>query len=103
MSGKQRTPAQTAAIAHRHYSQHQTGSAAVEYPLDHTVLRADDVMVYVDGKIMRPADANGVHDYQVRGIHSNTPATAPYPGDSNTIKFTVAPNGKLVSFIMAGG
>jgi len=97
MSGKSRTTEQVASIAHRHYRQDFTGTAATEYPLAHTVLRIEDVLVYVSGALKVPADRGTAHDYSVRGL------TAGYAGDSNMIKFAAAPNGLAVTFLLVGG
>lgn len=111
MSGKDRPTTQLNSMAHLHYQLWTTGTAAVEYPVtdevsheNKTVLRPGDLVVFVDGKLMRQADQTAVRDYRIRGLHAHTPATsAAYPGDSNTVTFTVAPNGKSVCFLLAGG
>lgn len=97
MSGKDRPRNVLDAMAHRHYQQWLTGTAAVEYALDRTVLRIDDLFVFVSGALKRPSAAGTAFDYQVRGL------TPGYAGDSNRVKFSVAPNGLAVCFLVAGG
>ncbi len=111
MSGKGRPQSVINSYAHKHYALWTTGTAATEYPIQDevslvskTVARVDDVLVFVAGTLFRPADQVNVNDYRVRGLQENTPASEPaYPGDSNTILFTVAPNGLPVCFLVAGG
>lgn len=97
MSGKDRPRSVLDAMAHRHYQQWETGTAATEYALGVTVLRLEDVWVFVDGALMRPSDRGTAHDYAVRGL------TPGYEGDSNRVKFSVAPNGLDVCFLVVGG
>lgn len=99
MSGKSRSRSTLDGMAHRHYQDWATGDGvAVEFPLTHTVLRGDDVQVYLNGAIKRPAAGGVAHDYAIRGI------TAGYPGDSNRIKFAAAPGGgATILFVVAAG
>lgn len=78
---------------------------ADEFPLPITVLRADDLRVYLAGALKRPADSGGAWDYRIRGLHEHTPASSTaYPGDSNTIKFTVIPvPNAQIGLVAAGG
>ena len=100
MSAKDRTPDQVAGMSHRHTTTWATGDGAtVEFPLKTQVLRADDVVVTVDGALKRPRDQTGAFDYTVRGFFP-----AVYDGDKNRVKFTVAPAaGKNIAFNVAGG
>ena len=97
MSGKDRPRNVLDAMAHRHYAVWLTGTAATEYDLGKTVLRLDDVIVFVSGALKRPADRGTANDYAIRGI------TPGYPGDSNRVKFVAAPNGLAVCFYVAAG
>lgn len=97
MSGKDRPRNVLDAMAHRHYQQWLTGTAATEYQLAVTVLRIEDLWVFVNGLLKRPSASGTAFDYQVRGL------TPGYPGDSNRVKFSVAPNGLPVCFLVAGG
>lgn len=97
MSGKDRPIGMLNSMAHRHYQVWVTGTAATEYDLTKTVLRPDDLLVFVSGALKRPAAHGTTNDYAIRGL------TPGYPGDSNRVKFAVAPNGLAVCFYVAGG
>jgi len=99
MAGKNRDRGTLDAMAHRHYQSPATGDGTtVEFALPHSILRQDDVVVYVAGALMTPALQGTPNDYAVRGI------TPGYAGDKNRIKFTSAPsNGAKIMFITAGG
>lgn len=73
-------------LAHRHYSVEFTGDGGTtEYALPVTVLRLENVAVYVAGLRQRVSRRGTAYDYQVRGL------TAGYDGDSNRIRLTVVP------------
>jgi len=99
MSGKDRPRNVLDGMAHRHYQDWATGDGVTtEFPLTHTVLRGDDVFVYVSGILKRPSTRGTAYDYAIRGL------TAGYAGDSNRVKFTVAPApGAPIAFISAAG
>lgn len=86
-------------MTHRHYAAWADGDGATtEFPLPITVLRAEDVAVYVGGNLMRPSERGTAHDYAVRGL------TSGYDGDSNRVRFTAAPaNGADIAFHLVGG
>lgn len=96
MGAKSRSQETLNAFAHRHYHDWHTGDGTkTEFPMAVSVLRADDVLVFVAGLVKQ-----SVVDYNVRGL--TAPAT--YAGDSNRIKFVSAPgNGVKVLFYIAGG
>ncbi len=94
-----RTPETLNAMAHRHYQAWAVGDGTTtEFPLPVTVLRAQDLMVFVGGALMRPANRGTAYDYAVRGL------TPGYAGDSNRVKFVVAPvDGIDLTFWLVGG
>ena len=97
---------QVNALAHQHKQDWQLGDGAkTEFFLAHTVLTADNLLVFVSGALKRPADQNNVRDYRIRGVHANTPiSSGAYPGDSNAVTFTAAPgNNVSVCFVTMGG
>ena len=86
-------------MAHRHHSQTLSGDGtATEFALAVTVLRTENLSVAVGGILRRIAQPGVPYDYAVRGL------TAGYPGDSNRIRFTVAPPpGTIITFATVGG
>lgn len=73
-------------LAHRHYSVAFTGDGATdEFALPVTVLRIENVAVYVNGARKRVSERGTAYDYQVRGL------TAGYEGDSNRVRLTATP------------
>lgn len=94
-----RAPETINGMAHRHYVQWAEGDGvATEFPLEVTVLRAQDLMVYVGGVLLRPASRGTTYDYAVRGL------TPGFAGDSNRVRFTVAPAlGADIAFWLVGG
>lgn len=99
MSAKERTTSQLQNLAHKHTTTWYTGDGAkTEFALPTQVLRADDVVVYVNGVIMRPRDRATANDYAVRGFFPSF-----YPGDKNRVKFTAAPAAVNIALIVAGG
>lgn len=96
---KGRSPQQLLGMAHKHYLQWATGDGAEdEFALEVTVLRLENVRVYVSGVLMRPDDRGTAYDYAVRGL------TPGYEGDSNRVRFTAAPaNGADIAFELVGG
>lgn len=106
MSRYGRSQEQVNAIAHQHKPDWQTATAGqTEFFLKRTVLNSDNLLVYVEGLLKRPADSSSARDYRIRGIHKDTPASATaYPGDSNAVLFTSGlSNGDAVCFLTAGG
>lgn len=99
MSGKDRPRGQLDGMIHKHYQAWTTGNGVLtEYPLAKTVLRGDDLLVFVGGILKRPSESGVAFDYAIRGI------TAGYAGDSNRVKFTVAPGvGVTIAFYTAAG
>lgn len=72
----------------RQYTIWATGDGAkVEFPIGKNVMRLDDLIVKVAGLTLRPFDKGTAFDYKVRGLSD----AVGYPGDNNTVKFTVAP------------
>lgn len=101
MAAQGKTQEQLNGMIHRHHIGWQVGDGVTtQFPLPRTVLNVNDVLVFVGGALMRPYAPGVAHDYRIRGL--SDPAT--YAGDSNYIKFTVAP-GNLVNigFFSAGG
>lgn len=99
MSGKDRPRGVLDGMAHRHYQDSAVGDGTTtEFPLSHTILRADDLLVFVGG-LHKILSARGTaNDYAIRGL------TAGYAGDSNRVKFTVAPApGTHIVFFTAAG
>lgn len=100
MGAKGRGQAELNAFAHRHFASpilHGDGHTK-EFALPITVLRTDDVQVFVNGLLQHVAAPATPNDYAVRGF---TPA---YAGDKNRIMFTAAPaNGAKIMLITAGG
>ena len=96
---KGRSPEQLLGMAHKHYLQWATGDGVEdEFALDVTVLRLDNVRVFVGGVLMRPNDRGTAYDYAVRGL------TPGYEGDSNRVRFTAVPaNGADIAFDVVGG
>lgn len=94
-----RSPIELNGMAHRHYQAWAVGDGTTtEFALPVTVLREQDVMVFVGGALMRPASRGTAYDYAVRGL------TAGYAGDTNRVKFTAAPgNGVAIAFALVGG
>lgn len=83
---KGRSPESLLGLAHRHYSVAFTGTGTTtEYALPVTVLRLENVAVYVAGLRLRVSERGTAYDYQVRGL------TAGYEGDSNRVRLTAAP------------
>jgi hypothetical protein len=81
-------------MAHKQYQSPATGDGSTtEFALPVTVLRPDDVTVYVNGVFQHP-----LIDYNVRGFNP-----AAYPGDTNRIKFTSAPTNLHPITILANG
>ena len=69
--------------------------ATKEFKLPKNVQRLDDLSVIVDGLTLRPANRGTPFDYALRGV------TAGYAGDTNMVKFVVAPaNTKNINFIV---
>lgn len=97
MSAKDRPRGVLDSMAHKHYTLWVTGTVATEYDIGKTILRVDDLLVFVSGALQRPALNGTANDYAVRGL------TPGYGGDSNRVKFTVAPNGLAVGFYVAAG
>lgn len=100
MSGKDRPRNVLDAMAHRHYAPAWVVAIAAqtEFALPITVLRIEDVQVFVDGVLKQVATSAAANDYAVRGL------TAGYVGDSNFIKFAAAPGvGAKVAFHVVGG
>jgi hypothetical protein len=99
MSGKDRPRNVLDGMIHRHYQDWAVGDGATtEFPLSHTVLRGEDVLVFVSGIAKRPSQSGTAYDYAIRGI------TPGYNGDTNRIKFTVppAPGAPILFFSAAG-
>lgn len=70
----------------RPYHQWFVGTGAqTEFFLEKTVLRIENIAVYVAGLRQRPNLNGAVYDFRVRGV------TPGYDGDGNAITFTVAP------------
>lgn len=99
MGAKSRSAITLTAMAHRHYQTPAVGDGAtVEFALSHSLLRGDDLNVYVAGLLMHPAVPGAANDYAIRGL------TPGYVGDSNRVKFTAAPAlAAKIMFIVAGG
>jgi hypothetical protein len=99
MSAKSRSRTTLDSMAHRHYQSPLVGDGVtVEFALPHSILRGDDLNVYVAGALMTPATPGVANDYKIRGI------TAGYAGDKNRIKFAVAPGmGVKIMLITAAG
>jgi hypothetical protein len=71
---------------HQRYQEHFVGTGArVEFFLKRSVVRPENLAVYVDGVRQRVSERGAAHDYSIRGI------TAGYSGDRNAIRFVVAP------------
>lgn len=99
MSGKDRPESVLRGMAHRHYQDRAEGDGGTtEFALTRTILRGDDLLVFVSGLLKLP-DLNGTaYDYAIRGI------TPGYDGDSNRVKFNVAPApGATIIFFTAAG
>ena len=96
---KGRSPQQLLGMAHKHYLQWATGDGVTtDFALTVTILRLENVRVYVGGVLMRPTDRGTAYDYAVRGL------TPGYDGDSNRVRFTVAPALNAdVAFDLVGG
>lgn len=101
MPAQGKTQEQLNGMIHRHYIGWQVGTGAqTEFPLPRTVLNVNDVLVFVAGALKRPYSPGVAHDYRIRGL--SDPTT--YPGDSNYIKFAVAPALNAdIGFFSAGG
>ncbi len=87
-------------MAHRHHqSWNSTGDGeTTEFALPVTVLRLDDLMVYLGDVLMRPSTRGTAYDYAVRGL------TAGWAGDTNRVRFTLAPPpGTRITFAAVGG
>ncbi len=86
-------------IAHRHRTQWATGDGVTtEYALETTILRLENLSVFVGGMLLRPSDRGTAHDYAVRGL------TAGYEGDTNRVRFSVAPGvGVDIALCTVGG
>ena len=99
MGAKSRSATTITAMAHRHYQVPFVGDGVtVEFPLTHSLQRADDLNVYLAGLLLHPATPGSANDYAIRGL------TPGYIGDMNRVKFTVAPGmGIAGMFIVAGG
>src|ERR1043165_7115105 len=106
MSGKGRPQETINSMAHRHYAEPAIGDAThgkVEFSIGQTVYRVEDIMVFVGGRLQRVNDRSGPNDYGIRGL-TNDGAGSPYNGDSNMIKFNVAPaDGLHVTILSIGG
>lgn len=97
---KSRGQATLNGFAHRHYASPVVlgDGHTKEFALPVTVLRTDDVQVFVNGLLQHVATPGAANDYAVRGF---TPA---YAGDKNRIKFTAAPaNNAKIMYYTAGG
>lgn len=96
---KGRPPEQLLGMAHKHYVQWETGDGvADEFALTVTILRLENLKVFLGGILMRPSDRGTAHDYAVRGL------TAGYAGDSNRVRFVVPPAlGTDIAFDLVGG
>lgn len=78
----------------RQYRTWATGNGATtEFALGKTVKRVEDLLVFVDGKLQRPAENGTAHQYSVRGL------TPGYDGDKNMVKFTAAPGAVDLCFV----
>ena len=99
MSGKDRPDSQLRSMTHKHYTFWTEGDGSTtEFPLEVTVLRLDDVEVFLGGALQQPADRGTANDYAVRGL------TPGYSGDSNRVRFASAPgNGVAIAFRVVGG
>lgn len=100
MSAKDRPLSVLHSMAHYHHASPIIlgDGATVEFALPVTVLRGGDLMVFLNGTLMHQAEPGAANDYAIRGI------TAGYQGDSNRIKFAVAPAmGAKIKIIAAGG
>ncbi len=86
-------------LAHKHYTVAFTSNGVLtEYALPVTVLRLENVAVYVNGARKRVSERGTAYDYQVRGL------TAGYDGDSNRIRLSAAPaNGQYIIIDLVGG
>lgn len=96
---KGRSREQLLGMAHKHYSVEFTGDGATrEFALPVTVLRVENVAVYVAGLRRRVSRRGTAYDYQVRGL------TAGYDGDSNRVRLTVAPvlNAAIIIDLVGG-
>jgi hypothetical protein len=96
---KGRSPESLLGLSHRHYTAAFTADGGTdEFALPVTVLRLENVAVYVNGSRKRVAERGTAYDYQVRGL------TAGYEGDSNRVRLTAMPGaGQYVLIDLIGG
>lgn len=102
MGAKDRPYPVIAAMAHRHFPANVfTGDGVTtDFLLPRTILRLGDEQVFVSGLVMRATlIASKPYDYLVRGLSDPTG----YPGDSNTVRLTVAPPAAIEVWLFAAG
>lgn len=99
MSATGKTPEQLRGMIHKHYRQFHSGDGAtVEFDIGGTVMRVEDLMVFVAGLLQRAKDGATAYDYSVRGLSSG------YDGDTNRIRFSAPPaGGARIDILRIGG